>query len=323
MPDHAHHDHEDHDQRDHDHRHDHGGHSHSHAPASFDRAFLIGITLNTGFVVAEATYGVLANSLALIADAGHNLSDVLGLLLAWAAASLSKRLPTDRYTYGMKRTPILASLANAMLLLVASGAIVWEAVQRFSDPAPVAEMTVIWVAMLGIAINGATALGFMAGRKGDLNIRGAFLHMVADAVVSLGVVLSALTVLYTGWQWIDPLVSIVIAVVIVVGTWSLLRDSINLALDAVPSTIDRPAIEAYLKALPGVSEIHDLHIWAMSTTEVALTVHLVRPGATLDDGLLAQACRDLSSRFGIAHATLQIELGDPAHPCTLAPAEVV
>ena len=319
MPDHPHHDHK----HDHEHSHDHGGHAHSHAPASFDRAFLIGITLNTGFVIAEATYGVLANSLALIADAGHNLSDVLGLLLAWVASSLAKRLPTDRYTYGMKRTPILASLANAMLLLVASGAIVWEAVQRFSNPAPVAEMTVIWVALIGIVINGATALGFMAGRKGDLNMRGAFLHMVADAVVSLGVVLSALAVLYTGWQWIDPLVSIAIAVVIVVGTWSLLKDSINLALDAVPSTIDRPAIETYLEALPGVSEIHDLHIWAMSTTEVALTVHLVRPGATLDDGLLAQACRDLSSRFGIAHATLQIESGDPAHPCTLASAEVV
>ncbi|MCW5735539.1 MAG: cation transporter [Enhydrobacter sp.] len=318
MPDHAHHDHSDH-----DHKHAHGGHSHSHAPASFDRAFLIGITLNTGFVIAEAIYGVLANSLALIADAGHNLSDVLGLLLAWAAASLARRLPTARYTYGMKRTPILASLANAMLLLVASGAIVWEAVKRFSDPAPVAETTVIWVAMVGIVINGATALGFMAGRKGDLNIRGAFLHMVADAVVSLGVVLSGLAVLYTGWQWIDPMVSIAIAIVIVAGTWSLLKDSISLALDAVPSTVDRPAIESYLMGLPGVSEIHDLHIWAMSTTEVALTAHLVRPGGTLDDGLLARAAGDLSSRFGIAHATLQIESGDPAHPCKLAPAEVV
>ena len=323
MPDHSRHDHRDHDDKDHGHKHAHGGHSHSHAPASFDRAFLIGITLNTGFVIAEATYGVLANSLALIADAGHNLSDVLGLLLAWAASSLAKRLPTERYTYGMKRTPILASLDNAMLLLVASGAIVWEAVKRFSDPSPVAEMTVIWVALIGIGINGVTALGFMAGRKDDLNIRGAFMHMVADAVVSLGVVLSGLVVLFTGWQWLDPLVSIVIAVVIVVGTWSLLKDSINLALDAVPSTVDRTAIERYLTGLPGVSEIHDLHIWAMSTTEVALTVHLVRPGATLDDGLLAQACRDLSSRFGIGHATLQIESGDPAHPCRLAPAEVV
>src|SRR3954464_11508888 len=244
----------DHDPSGHDHSgHDHaghshgpGGHSHSHAPANFDRAFLIGITLNTGFVIVEAVYGFLANSLALLADAGHNLGDVLGLLLAWVAASLAKRAPSARFTYGMKRTPILASLANAMLLLVASGAIVWQAVPRFSDPAPVAESTVIWVALIGIAINGATALGFMAGRKGDLNIRGAFLHMVADAVVSLGVVLSALAVLYTGWQWLDPLVSIAIAVVIVIGTWSLLKDSISLALDAVPSSIDRREIESYL-----------------------------------------------------------------------------
>ena len=320
--DHADHDHAGHD-HDHAHRHSHSGHGHSHAPASFDRAFLIGIALNTGFVIAEAAYGFIANSLALLADAGHNLSDVLGLLLAWVAASLAKRRPSARFTYGMKRTPILASLANAMLLLVASGAIVLEAVRRFSDPAPVAEATVIWVALVGIVINGVTALGFMAGRKNDLNIRGAFLHMVADAVVSLGVVVSGLVVLYTGWQWLDSAVSIVIALVIVAGTWSLLKESINLSLDAVPARIDRRAIERYLNGLPGVSEVHDLHIWAMSTTEVALTAHLVRPGATLDDGLLARACTDLSTRFGIGHATLQIESGDPAHPCILAPSEVV
>jgi cobalt-zinc-cadmium efflux system protein len=317
-----HHDH-DHDHNVHGHSHGAGGHSHSHAPTSFDRAFLIGITLNTGFVIAEAAYGFIANSLALLADAGHNLSDVLGLLLAWAAASLAKRRPSARFTYGMKRTPILASLANAMLLLVASGAIVLEAVQRLGNPTPVAEATVIWVALVGIVINGVTALGFMAGRKNDLNIRGAFLHMVADAVVSFGVVLSGVVVLYTGWLWLDPAVSIVIALVIVAGTWSLLKESINLSLDAVPAQIDRKAIETYLNGLPDVTEVHDLHIWAMSTTEVALTVHLVRPGATLDDGLLAQACSDLSTRFGIAHATLQIEAGDPAHPCTLAPTEVV
>jgi len=317
-----------------DHRHDHSGHDHAghshgpghahhHGPASFDRAFLIGITLNLGFVIVEAAYGFLANSLALLADAGHNLSDVLGLLLAWVAASLAKRRPSLRFTYGMKRTPILASLANAMLLLVASGAIIYEAIQRLSTPAPVAEMTVIWVALIGIAINGATALGFVAGRKNDINIRGAFLHMVADAVVSLGVVLSGLLVLFTGWMWVDPAVSIIVAAVIVIGTWSLLKESVNLSLDAVPSTIDRKAIEAYLASLPGVSEVHDLHIWPMGTTEVALTAHLVRPGATLDDSLLADACRTLASRFGIGHATLQIELGDPAHPCTLAPSEVV
>jgi cobalt-zinc-cadmium efflux system protein len=315
------HDHTQHDHADHDHG--PGGHAHSHAPASFDRAFLVGIALNTGFVIAEAVYGFLANSLALLADAGHNLSDVLGLLLAWVAASLAKRAPSARFTYGMKRTPILASLANAMLLLVASGAIVYEAVQRFSTPAPVAETTVIWVALVGIVINGATALAFVSGRKNDINIRGAFLHMVADAVVSLGVVLSGLVVLATGWMWIDPAVSIAVALVIVVGTWSLLKESVSLSLDAVPTSIDRAAIERYLAGLPGVTEVHDLHIWAMSTTEVALTAHLVRPGAALDDSLLAQACRDLAARFGIGHATLQIESGDPAHPCRLAPAEVV
>ncbi|MBN9087144.1 MAG: cation transporter [Reyranella sp.] len=323
MAAHQHHDH-DHSGHDHSgHRHGPGGHSHSHAPANFDRAFLIGITLNVGFVIVEAVYGFLANSLALLADAGHNLGDVLGLLLAWVAASLAKRKPSARFTYGMKRTPILASLANAMLLLVASGAIIYEAINRLQSPAPVAEMTVIWVALVGIVINGVTALGFVAGRKNDINIRGAFLHMVADAVVSLGVVLSGLLVLFTGWLWVDPAVSIIVAVVIVVGTWSLLKESVSLSLDAVPASIDRTAIERYLTGLPGVSEVHDLHIWPMSTTEVALTAHLVRPGAPLDDSLLSQACRDLSTRFGIQHATLQIEAGDPAHPCTLAPSEVV
>ena len=317
MPDHEHHDHQ---HGGHDHAH---GHAHSHGPANYDRAFAIGIALNTGFVVAEAVYGFLANSLALLADAGHNLSDVLALLLAWGAASLAKRLPSARYTYGMRRTSILASLANAALLLVAVGAIVWEAVQRLGRPEPVAEMTVIWVATLGIAVNGATALLFMAGRKGDLNIRAAFLHMASDALVSLGVVLAALAILATGWSWLDPAVSIAIAVVIVIGTWSLLKESLDLALDAVPANIDRVAIERYLGGLPGVTEVHDLHIWAMSTTDVALTVHLVRPGATLDDGLLMAACRDLSERFGVGHATLQIEAGDPAHPCGLAPVEVV
>ena len=305
----------------HDHSHDHRGHS--HAPASYGRAFLIGIVLNGGFVIAEAAYGFFANSLALLADAGHNLSDVLGLVLAWAAATLVKRQPSARYTYGLKRTSILASLANAMLLLVASGAIILEAVRRFSEPQPVAETTVIWVALLGILINGGTALGFMAGRKSDLNIRGAFLHMMTDALVSLGVVVSGLVVLATGWLWVDPAVSVTIAVVIVAGTWSLLKDSVNLALDAVPANIDRQKIHDYLLSLPGVSEVHDLHIWAMSTTEVALTAHLVRPGAGLDDQLLAEACRELNHHHGIGHATLQIEAGDPAHPCTLAPAEVV
>ena len=320
-----------HDQaHDHGHKHEYGhehggahGHSHSHAPADFNRAFAIGVVLNTGFVVVEAAYGFLANSLALLADAGHNLGDVLGLLLAWGAAALVKRRPTARHTYGLKRSSILASLANAILLLVAVGMIVWEAVRRFGQPEPVAEMTVLWVAAIGIVINTATALMFMRGGKSDINIRGAFLHMAADAAVSLGVVIAAIAVMATGWLWLDPAVSIAIAIVIMLSTWSLLTASVNLALDAVPENIDRRAIEAYLAGLPGVTEVHDLHIWGMSTTEVALTAHLVRPDCPVDDGLLGRSAHELSERFGIVHSTLQVESGDPAHPCQLAPAEVV
>ncbi len=313
---------------DHGHRHDHGhghahGHSHGHAPADLNRAFAIGVALNTGFVVVEAAYGFLANSLALLADAGHNLGDVLGLLLAWGAAALVKRRPTERHTYGLKRSYILASLANAILLLVAVGMIVWEAIHRLAQPQPVAEMTVLWVAAVGIVINTATALMFVRGGRSDINIRGAFLHMAADAAVSLGVVIAALAVMATGWLWLDPAVSIAIAIVITLGTWSLLGSSLNLALDAVPDNIDRQAIAAYLAGLPGVTEVHDLHIWGMSTTEVALTAHLVRPDCPVDDGLLGRSAHELAERFGIGHSTIQIESGDPDHPCRLAPAEVV
>jgi len=309
-------------QHDHGHTHSHG-HHHSHAPADFNRAFAVGVVLNTGFVLVEAAYGFLANSLALLADAGHNLGDVLGLLLAWGAAVLVKRRPTARRTYGLKRSSILASLINAVLLLVAVGMIVWEAVQRLARPEPVAETTVIWVAAIGIVINTATALMFRAGSKNDINVRGAFLHMAADAAVSLGVVIAAALVMVTGWLWLDPAVSIAIAVVITAGTWSLLAASVNLALDAVPQNIDPQAIDAYFAALPGVTEVHDLHIWAMSTTEVALTAHLVRPGAGLDDALLGRVCHDLQQKFGIGHVTVQIEAGDPDNACRLAPAEVV
>lgn len=319
MAAHAHHDH--------DHGSDHAGHTHAHGhahgPANYNRAFAVGIVLNTVFVVVEAVYGILANSLALLADAGHNLSDVLSLALAWGAALLAQRRPTARRTYGMKRSSILASLTNAALLLVAVGGIVWEAVHRFGKPEPIAGTTVIAVATIGIVINAATALMFMAGRKGDLNIKGAYMHMVADAAVSLGVVIAGAAIMLTGWNWLDPVVSLAIAAVITIGTWSLLRDSLNLALDAVPDGIDRAAIESYLGGLPGVTEVHDLHIWAMSTTEVAMTAHLVRPGGTLDDGLLAQASREMRERFRIDHATFQIEAGDPEHPCRLAPADVV
>jgi cobalt-zinc-cadmium efflux system protein len=307
---------------DHDHGHSHG-HGHSHAPADFNRAFAVGVALNTGFVVVEVVYGFLANSLALLADAGHNLGDVLGLLMAWAAAALVKRRPTARRTYGLKRSSILASLFNAVLLLLAVGMILWEAVQRLATPEPVAETTVIWVAAIGIAINTATALMFLRGGKDDINIRGAFLHMAADAAVSLGVVIAAVAVMMTGWLWLDPAVSIAIALVITYGTWSLLSASVNLALDAVPANIDPQKIDAYFAALPGVTEVHDLHIWAMSTTEVALTAHLVRPGAGLDDELLGKVCHDMQEKFGIGHVTVQIEQGDPDHACRLAPAEVV
>lgn len=315
------HTHDDH--HDHAHGHDHGHSGHHHGPARYDRAFAIGIALNLGFVVVEAAFGVLAGSLALVADAGHNLSDVLGLLLAWGAAWLSRRRPTATHTYGLRRSSILAALANAAVLLVACGAIAWEAVRRFAEPESVAGMTVVVVALIGIAINTGTALLFMRGRAHDINIQGAFLHMVADAAVSAGVVVAALAIMGTGALWIDPVVSLVIAAVIVGGTWGLLRDSLNMALDAVPRRIDLAKVEAYLAGLPDVVAVHDLHVWAISTTEIALTAHLVRPGTGPDDALLAEAARELQRRFGIGHATFQVEHGDAAHPCRLAPADVV
>lgn len=303
--------------------HDHGHTGHQHGPANYDRAFAVGIVLNLIYVGFEATFGVLSGSLALIADAGHNLSDVLGLALAWGAAWLSRRHPTERRTYGYRRSSILASLGNAMLLLVAVGAIVLEAARRFADPTPVESGTILWVAAIGVVVNAGTAWLFMSGRKGDINIRGAYLHMVADAGVTVGVIVAALLIGWTGWQWLDPLVSLIIAIVILAGTWGLMRDAVNLSMDAVPGNIDPREVEAYLVGQPGVTEVHDLHIWAMSTTETALTAHLVRPGMTADDGLLERMREELHHNFGIEHATFQIETGDPAHPCPLAPAHVV
>lgn len=289
-------------------------------PSRNNRAFASGVALNFGFVVVEVVAGLLADSLALLADAGHNLSDVLGLLLAWAAAFLAQRRPTSRRTYGLRKSSIMAALANAMMILVAIGAIAWEAVRRLSEPQAVAETTMMAVAAVGVVINTATALLFRSGRERDINIRGAFVHMAADAAISLGVAVAALLMMITGWLWLDPTMSLIIVGFIGAGTWGLLRDSLDLALDAVPAGIDRDAVEAYLAALPGVSNVHDVHIWAMSTTETALTVHLVRPGAGTDDRLLADASEVLHQRFGIAHATFQIENGDDCH---LAPAEVV
>ena len=290
-------------------------HDHSAPPMDHNRAFALGIVLNLGFVAVEAGYCFHANSLALLADAGHNLSDVLGLALAWGASILVMRDRTARRTYGLRRSSILAALANALFLLIAVGGIVWEAVQRLRSPEPIASGTVMLVAGIGIVINTVTALLFLRGRAKDLNIRGAFLHMAADAAVSAGVVGAALVIQRTGAQWIDPVTGLVIAVVITVGTWGLLRDSVDLAMDAVPAGIDPAEVEAYLAALPGVTRVHDLHIWGMSTTHVALTAHLVRPGSTNDDTMLSEAGHQLHHRFGIEHVTLQVERDEATASC--------
>lgn len=300
---HAAHDHSDHH---HDHEHSHGPGGHSHAPASFGTAFAVGIVLNTAFVVVEAVYGYTSNSTALIADAGHNLSDVLGLVVAWIAVILSKRPASPRYTYGLRGSSILAALFNAVFLLIAVGAIGWEAILRLLNPEPVAEKTVMIVAAIGIVINGFTAWLFASGSKNDLNIRGAYLHMAADAAVSAGVVVAALVIMFTGWLWLDPAVSLVIVAVIVWGTWGLLRDSTAMSLDAVPSNIDPIAVRDYLEHRPGVTEVCDLHIWPMSTTEVALSCHLVIPSGYPGDAFLVEASHQLNDRFHIQHVTIQI-----------------
>jgi len=301
---------------------DHHGHHHP-APASFGRAFAIGMALNAAYVIVEAIYGVLANSLALLADAGHNFGDVVSLGVAWLAAWLARKAPSARYTYGLRGSSILAALGNAVVLLVVTGGIAWAAILRLVHPAPAAGRTMMVVAAVGVAVNGFTAWMFASGRKGDVNIRGAFLHMASDALVAFGVVVAGGLILLTGLTWLDPAVSLIIGAIIVMGTWSLMRESLGLALQAVPTGVDRAAVLAYLGELPGVSEVHDLHIWGMSTTETALTAHLVRPDGAIDDGLLHQACAELRGRFSVHHATLQIESGAGAHACELAPQEVV
>ena len=300
--------------------HDHD-HRHSHAAPSHDFPFAVGVVLNLAFVAVEVFYGLAANSLALLSDAAHNLSDVFGLLIAWSAVHLGRSLPTKRRTYGLRRSSILAALTNAIFLLIVVGGIVWEAIGRFSLPEPVQSHTVIWVAAAGIAINSISALLFVRGRKKDLNINGAFLHMAGDAAISFGVVLGGLAILATGWDWLDPAISILIGGAIVWSTWGLLRESLALVMDAVPAGIDSHAVETYLAALPGVAAVHDLHIWGMSTTEVALTAHLVMPEPPADDGLLRDVCHELRARFEIGHVTIQIEHGDIA--CHQAPANVV
>ncbi len=313
----GHHHHDDH------HGHDHHGHhhDHSHVPASFDFAFGVGVVLNLGFVGIEATYGVLANSLALLADAGHNLSDVAGLLLAWGAAWLSRRPPTGQRTYGFGRTSILAALANGMLLMLAIGAIGWEAVQRFGAPEPIQSRTVMVVAAIGIVINGLTALMFLRGRKDDINLRGAFLHMASDAAISAGVVVAGLVMGLTGWLWLDPVVSLVLVAVVALGTWDLLKDSAAMAIDQVPRGISRDEVHAYLSGLEGVTSVHDLHIWPLSTTSNALTAHLVCEDNHINDALTARIGEALKTQFKIDHPTLQFETG--ANPCPFEPDHVV
>ncbi|HTH28764.1 MAG TPA: cation diffusion facilitator family transporter [Sphingobium sp.] len=306
----------------HDHGHGHGHHGHPHhAPGSFGRAFAIGVTLNLSFVVVEAAFGILGNSLALLADAGHNLSDVIALLVAWGAAALGRVLPSRRFTYGLRGSSILAALGNGVVLMLAAGAIAFAALQRFGSPEPVASDLMMIVAGVGILVNGGTAMLFLSGSKGDLNVRAAFLHMMADAAVSAGVVAAGLAMKATGWLWIDPVTSLVIVAVIVWSSWDLLKEAIALSLGAVPAGIDAAAVERHLAGLAGVEAVHDLHIWPMSTTETAMTAHLVMPGGNGADSFLHDVAEAMRRQFGIGHTTLQIER-DPA-ACALEPPDVV
>jgi cobalt-zinc-cadmium efflux system protein len=305
------------------HHHEHAGHGHHHGhhhhpvPGDHNRAFLVAILLNTGFVAVEFGYGVIAHSTALMADAGHNLSDVLGLALSWAAALLTRKQPAGRYTYGLRSSSILAALGNAMLLLVACGGIAWEALHRFMAPAPVAGVTVSAVAAIGIVINAFSAWLFMSGSKHDLNLRGAYLHMAADALVSLAVVVGGVVMLYTGWFWVDPVLSLAILAVILGGTFGLLREALRLSLNAVPAHISLDEVQAYLASRPGVTAVEDLHVWGMSTTESALTAHLHMPNGHPGDAFLAETVHELEHRFSIQHSTLQIMLKS-GQPCALA-----
>jgi cobalt-zinc-cadmium efflux system protein len=307
----------------HDHfAHSHHHHGHQHAP-DYGRAFAVGIAINLAYLVGEAGFGLYAGSLALLADAGHNLGDVLGLGLSWGAALLARREPSGRYTYGLRSTSILAALANATILLVVTGGIAWEALWRLWHPVAVGGAVVAWVAAAGIVVNGATALLFVSGRHRDLNVMSAFAHMAADALIAAGVVVAGIAIALSGWLWLDPVVSLVVSVVVIYGTAGIIRQAIAFALNAVPSGIDLAAIRTHLVAIPGVIALHDLHIWGMSTTETALTCHLVMPGGHPGDAALAALAHDLEDEFGIGHATIQIELGDTEEACALTPEHVV
>jgi cobalt-zinc-cadmium efflux system protein len=303
----------------HDHAHDH----YAHGASATGRAFAIGIALNLAFVLVELVYGVLAHSVALLADAGHNFGDVLGLALSWGATALASVRPSARRTFGFRRTTIIASVANALILLFVTGGLAWESARRLVSPEPAQGKTMIVVAMVGAVINSASALLFMAGSKRDLNLRSAFVHLASDALLALGVAIAGGVILLTGWLWLDPAASIMLAATILWGTWSLMRKSLNLMLDAVPESIDPVEVKAFLRALPGVVEVHDLHIWAMSTTETALTAHLVMPSNGCRPTFLASACEQLHDRFDIDHSTLQIDPQEAPAPCALASEGVV
>jgi len=305
------------------HGHDHHHHGHAHGPPGHGRAFALGIGLNLAFVLVEVGSGLYAHSLALLADAGHNFGDVLGLGLAWGAAALAQRKPSVRRTYGLRRGTIVASVTNAVTLLFITGGLAWESVRRLFAPVDVQSKVVIVVALLGTVLNVGAALPFLRGRDKDLNIKSAFSHLAADAALSLGVAVAGCIVLATGWAWVDPAMSIVLAVTILVGTWSLMRGSLDLMLDAVPEGIDPAAVRQFLCRLPGVVEVHDLHIWAMSTTETALTAHVVMPTTAHAPAFLSDACKAIHDEFGIAHTTLQVDHEEAPHPCSLSAEEAV
>jgi len=293
-------------------------HDHSHNGRDYTKAFAFGIILNLLYIVVEVTYGFIIHSMALIADAGHNFSDVLGLLLAWGAAYLAKTTPTNERTYGLRKSTILSALFNSIILFIAVGAITIESIRKILNPGPVEGNTMILVASIGVVINALTALLFMKGKENDINIKGAYLHMASDAGVSLGVVAAGILINVTNLQWIDPAISLVIVVVITIGTWGLLKESFHLSMDAVPKHINVSAVKEYLLSLPGVIEVHDLHIWGMSTTEAALTAHVVRPGSAPDDAFISSTCKELCDKFGIGHTTIQIEKGNDFQPCGIS-----
>ena len=303
-----------------EHEHDH---DHPHPGTADGRSWAIGVGLNLSFVAAEVIFGLRAHSVALVADAAHNFSDVLGLLLAWGATTLALRPPSSRHTYGLRRTTLLATLANAVLVLVAAGAVIWEAAMRLGTRPPVAGRTVMVVAAAGVLVNGTSALLFRRGRERDANRRAAFVHLASDAIISVSVLISAGIIVATGWTWVDALVGLAVGVTIVVGTWSLLRDALGSVVDAVPPHVDLGAVRLYLRSLPGVTEVHDLHVWPLSTTETALTAHLVLPWASCSPEFLRNACGHLHREFKIEHATLQIEPAEAREHCHLASDQVV